>query len=126
MSEKLTYKRLPSVFNDITINGQKVAIPHLFDAAKMQALFDSFHKPEDSNTRISNLILLADFLGLYADAVSLRHILNLIEINEENKGVNITKQLYDICKTFQSVILQKATSVMGGSMNSFFYLFMGL
>lgn len=115
--------------NVIKIKGQEVKIPHFYDAAKIQALFDSFCEPETKKDKVFNLIALADFLKLDSHADTLRDVLSLINTNMNangsGHGVNITDELYAICQKLRIVIFAVFKKQAGESFSNFIGLYTG-
>lgn len=113
--------------NKIVIKDQDISIPHFFDVAKIQALFDSFCEPETKKDKVSNLIVLADFLVIDGHADTLRDLLSLIKANESREGmVNLADDLYAICKRLQHPIFGAFKKQAGESLSSYIYLYAGL
>ncbi len=115
--------------NKIVIKDQDISIPHFFDVAKIQALFDSFCEPETKKDKVSNLIVLADFLKLDSHADTLRDVLSLINTNMNangsGNGVNITDELYAICQKLRIAIFAAFKKQAGESFHNFICLYAG-
>lgn len=112
--------------NVIKIKGQEVKIPHFYDAAKIQALFDSFCEPETKRDKASNLLILAEFLKLDSHADTLREVLSLLNNNmKANGSVNIADELYTICQKFRIAIFAVFKNQAGESLSNCIYLYAG-
>jgi hypothetical protein len=113
--------------NVIKIKGQEVKIPHFYDAAKIQALFDSFCEPETKKDKVFNLIALADFLKLDSQADTLRDLLSLINAIESREGMaSLSDDLYPICKRLQHSVFGAFKQQAGDGLSSYFYIYAGL
>lgn len=112
--------------SNITIEGKEVSIPDFFDTQAIQALFDSFNKPDSKRSQVFNLVVMADFLKLDDEADTLRDLLSLIDRSKASKSINIAEDLYAICKKLQGIILSRARGLVGESLTNYFYIFVGL
>lgn len=113
--------------NVIKIKGQEVKIPHFYDAAKIQALFDSFCEPETKKDKVFNLIALADFLKLDSQADTLRDLLSLINAIESREGMaSLSDDLYPICKRLQHSVFGAFKQQANNGLSSYFYIYAGL
>lgn len=110
----------------ITIEGKEVSIPDFFDTQKIQALFDSFNKPDNKMSQLFNLMIIAYFLNLTNEANTLRDLTNLIDIYGVREGINIDDDIYTICEKLQGYILSRAKVLAGESLTTYFYIFVGL